>query len=200
MGASLLFQFKLEPQISLLTVIRNGTWSLATVASYEEALRMELAKLHLAGRPTSFIIDIRSSSAQTADVADALRSMVAGLGILHADRTAIVTTSGIAKLQARRAADCKTEIFTSMTLARDWVMSAIDPESVTGTVYDEPSAVEAEGPSVHISGPSDVDIILTPAAALETAKRIGDAAVEILIGTAALTRTSGKRLAPLPAG
>ncbi len=200
-GRTPLFQFKLEPNISLLTVTRTGAWSLDTVVSYEAALRMEMAKLHLAGRPTSFIIDIRSSGAQPSNVAEALRLMVARLGTLHANRTAVVTTSGVAKLQAKRVADPDAQIFTSMTLARDWIMSEIDPASVTGTVYDVPSAVEAEGPSIHIHGPSDVDIVLTPAAALETAKRIGDAAVEILIETAALAKPA-QRVQPLstPAG
>lgn len=191
-----MFKFKLEPNISLLTVTRRGTWSLGTVESYEAALRMEMAKLNLASRPTSFIIDIRSSGAQAADVAEALRSMVARLGSLHANRTAVVTTSGVAKLQAKRVADPKAQIFTSMKLARDWIMSEIDPASVTGTVYDVPSAVEAEGPSIRIQGPSDVDIVLTPTAALETARRIGDTAVEVLLETAALAKPA-QRIQPL---
>ena len=48
-------------------------------------------------------------------------------------------------------------------------------------VYNEPSDVEAEGTVVHVQGPSDADISLTPKAALETAQRLSDAAVEALL-------------------
>ena len=48
-------------------------------------------------------------------------------------------------------------------------------------VHDEPSDAKAEGRTVHIHGPSDVEVTLTPKAAFETAKRIGDAAVEALL-------------------
>jgi len=88
-----MFQFKLEPDISLLTVTRTGLWSLETVISYEKALRIELAKLRVVGRPRLVIIDTRSRGAQPSHVADALRSMVARLGPLHADRTAVVTAT-----------------------------------------------------------------------------------------------------------
>jgi hypothetical protein len=184
-GARRLFQFKLEPEIPLLTVTRTGTWSLDTVFSYEVALRRELVELQLSGRPTSFIIDIRSSRAQPLNVAEALRAMVARLGPLHADRTAVVASSGIAKLQARRVADATAQVFTSMVLARDWVTGRVDAAQPPATVHDEPSEAEAEGLAVHVQGPSDVDVTLTPAAALETAKRISNAAVEVLVGAAA---------------
>ena len=99
-----MFRFKLEPELSWLTATRTGFWSLETVDDYELALRAELAGLRLSARPTAFIIDIRSSGAQAQPVANALRGVVGRLGSLHADRTAIVTISGIAKLQAARVA------------------------------------------------------------------------------------------------
>lgn len=182
-----MFQFKLEPDLALLTVTRTGHWSLDTVRSYEAALREKLECLQLSGRSTSFIIDIRSSGAQDRDVAEALRAMVGRLGPLHADRTAVVTSSGIAKLQARRVAEANAQVFTSMVLARDWIMGEVDPTKASATVHDQPSDAEAEGPTVHVQGPSDVDVLLTPAAALETAKRIGNAATEVLIATAKAT-------------
>ncbi len=49
-------------------------------------------------------------------------------------------------------------------------------------VHDNPSAVEARADGVHVEGPDDVSVVLTPRAALETARRLGDAAVEMLIG------------------
>lgn len=172
-----MFHFKFEPHIPMLTVTRSGFWTLDTVASYEVALRSELAQLRSSGRRTAFIIDIRSSGAQALDVADALRAMVGRLGPLHSDRTAVVTSSGLAKLQARSVADPAAQVFTSMVLARDWVLKDLE---AAATVHNEPSDADAEGPAVHVHGPSGVDIIFTPAAALETAKRIGDAAVEAL--------------------
>jgi hypothetical protein len=187
-----MFRFRLQPELSLLTVTRTGVWSLETVCSYEQALRPELAKLHLLDRPTAFIIDIRSCGAPRKNVADALRSMVQRLGALNADRTAVVTSSGIAKLEARRVADDKAQVFTSMVLARDWVMGNRAPASASRTVHSTPSNAEAEGPSVHIQGPSDVDIMLTPAAALETARRISDAAVEVILGRRHRTANGGE--------
>lgn len=176
-----MFEFKLEREIQLLTAIRTGLWSLDTVGKYEVALRRELAALHQCGPATSFIIDIRSTGAQPKDVAEALRTMVQGLGPLGAKRTAVVTKAGIAKLQARRVADDTTEVFTSMVLARDWVMGG-DQTARGNVVHDVPSDAEAEGQTVHVQGPSDVDVSMTPSAALETAKRIEDAAIEVLVG------------------
>ncbi|MFC3579511.1 hypothetical protein [Sphingomonas hylomeconis] len=56
-------------------------------------------------------------------------------------------------------------------------------------IYSDPSTVEAEGSVVHLQGPSDVDIAMTPEAALETAKRLGDAAVDAILDQAAGTQT-----------
>jgi hypothetical protein len=60
-----------------------------------------------------------------------------------------------------------------------WEHTMSDP-----TVHNEPSNVEAEGTVVHLHGPSNADISLTPKAALETARRLGDAAVEALLDEA----------------
>ena len=54
-----------------------------------------------------------------------------------------------------------------------------------GQIHDEPSDVEAQGETVHLLGPSDVDLSMTPRAALETAKRLGEAAVDALLDQAA---------------
>lgn len=182
------FHFKFEPVIPLLTATRTGCWSLSTVAAYEVALRVELAKLCGTGRLTTFIIDIRSSGAQAPEVANALRAMVARLGTLHPDRTAVVTSSGLAKLQAMRAADDDAQVFTSMVLARDWITKDIDLSPGGTVVHDEPSDAEAKGLVVHVHGPSGVDVTFTPEAALDTAKHIGDAAAEALIKVAAQAR------------
>ena len=187
-----MFHFKFEPEIPLLTAVRTGLWSLGTVRAYEAALRRDLVKLSLLKRPTSFIIDIRSSGAQTREVAEALRAMVARLGHLHADRTAVVTSSGLAKLEAKRVADDKAKVFTSMVLARDWVTGKGGRAPAIGTVYDVPSDAEAEVGIVHIQGPDGVDVMLTPAAALETGKRIDRAAVEALLQPAPATWKLGK--------
>lgn len=178
-----MFEFKLEPELSLLTATRNGVWTLENVRSYEVALRAELALLHQSGRPTAFIIDIRRSGIQPRAVADALRDMVGRLGALRAHRSAIVTSSGLAKLQAGRAGDKNAQVFTSMVLARDWVLATTDTPKIAGTVLDEPSVAEAIGPVVHVRGPSDVDVTLTATAALETAKRISDAALDALLAS-----------------
>lgn len=181
-----MFDFKFEPEIALLTVTRTGLWSLETVASYEAVLRQQLAILRQCESPTSFIIDIRSTGAQPKIVADALKEMVARLGPLHAKRTAVVAFSGVAKLQAMRIADVDAEVFTSMSAARDWLLGTDSAARTLDDVHDEPSEADAEGRSVHVQGPSDVDVTLTPAAALETAKRIGNAAVEALLAPAAV--------------
>ena len=63
-------------------------------------------------------------------------------------------------------------------------------------VHNVPSQAVPAGASVHIYGPSDLDISLTPEAALETAKRIGDAAVEVILEHATLSA----RMCVLPEG
>lgn len=49
------------------------------------------------------------------------------------------------------------------------------------SAYDIPSKVEVAGHSVRIFGPGDVDYQLTAAAAFETASRINEAAIDLLM-------------------
>lgn len=179
-----MFKFKLEPELSLLTATRTGFWSLETVDDYELALRAELAGLRLSARPTAFIIDIRASGAQAQPVANALRGVVGRLGSLHADRTAIVTISGIAKLQAARVASPEARVFLSMAEARSWILGDLEQDLTSGPVHDEASDAAAQHGIVHVQGPDHVDILLTPRAALETSRRIGDAAIEAILSDA----------------
>ena len=51
------------------------------------------------------------------------------------------------------------------------------------SVQDQPSNVEVRKNAVHVEGPGGVDVSLTPKAALATAKRIEDAAVEAIVGS-----------------
>jgi hypothetical protein len=51
-------------------------------------------------------------------------------------------------------------------------------------VQDQASDVESGDNAVHMQGPADVDVSLTPRAALETARRLGEAAVESIINHA----------------
>ncbi|TPG39082.1 hypothetical protein EAH79_15200 [Sphingomonas koreensis] len=187
-----MFHFALERDIPLLTATRTGDWSIDTVRDYEVALRQELISLQLCDRPTGFIIDIRSKVALHLDVAEALRLMVSRLGRLHPDRTAIVASSGVTKLQARQVADPKARVFTSMIVARNWVTTELAASQPLVSVQCEPSDAEPTGSNVHVRGPSNVDVVLTPAAALETARRIGDAAVEVLLATATAATPLGR--------
>jgi hypothetical protein len=56
-----------------------------------------------------------------------------------------------------------------------------------GPIHDIPSIVAADGEAVHLLGPSDLDLAMTPRAALETARRLGDAAIDALIDQAGPT-------------
>jgi hypothetical protein len=48
-------------------------------------------------------------------------------------------------------------------------------------VSHEPSNVANEQGDVHITGPNGIDLSMTPAAALETAKRLDAAAIDALL-------------------
>jgi hypothetical protein len=65
-------------------------------------------------------------------------------------------------------------------------------QGVTSPVHNEASDAVALGAAVHILGPADVDVTLTPTAALETARRVGDAAIEVLIKKANFAPTTGE--------
>jgi signal transduction histidine kinase/DNA-binding NtrC family response regulator len=67
-----------------------------------------------------------------------------------------------------------------------------DIQGVTSPVHNEASDAVALGAAVHILGPADVDVTLTPTAALETARRVGDAAIEVLIKKANSAPTTGE--------
>lgn len=61
-------------------------------------------------------------------------------------------------------------------------------------VQDEASEVAAGDNAVHVQGPADVDVSLTPRAALETARRLGDAAVESIINSAIDDKADHKKV------
>lgn len=182
-----MFKFRLDPQISLLIVTRSGLWSIDTVIAYEAALRNALHTLQSVGNPTSCIIDVRLTPAQHRDVAEALRCMVARLGPLQASHTAIVALSGVDKLRAKQAPDPNAQVFDSMLAARRWIRGKMEQARASLSVHDEPSNAEAAGRAVHVHGPCTIDVMLTPTAALETAKRISNAAVEVLLAVATTT-------------
>ena len=117
-----MFEFHREPHIPLLTVTRTGFWTLETVKAYETAMRHEMALLRQQGPAASCIIDIRWKGAQSVEVAEALRAMIGRLGPLIASRTAVVADAGLAKLQAARVADSNARVFSSMALAREWLL------------------------------------------------------------------------------
>lgn len=179
-----MFNFMLEPGIPLLTVTRTGQWSVATVAAHEIAFRQELVQLRHSGKTRGLIVDIGATWMQERDVAWALRRMEMRLGELRPERIAVVSSFGASRLHARHLKEPDTQIFASMQFARAWIISKADETAYPGQVHDQASHAEAEGLTVHVHGPSDVHIMLTPAAALETAKRIGDAAVEVIIENA----------------
>jgi hypothetical protein len=165
-------------------VTRTGQWSVATVAAHEIAFRQELVQLSRSGKTRGLIVDIGATWPQERTVAWALRRMELRLGDLRPERIAVVSSFGASRLHARHLREPDTQIFASMEFARAWIISKADETAYPGEVHDQASHAEAEGLTVHIHGPSDVHIMLTPAAALETAKRIGDAAVEVIIGNA----------------
>lgn len=49
--------------------------------------------------------------------------------------------------------------------------------------FDEPSEVSNEQGAVHIGGPDGTDVAMTPAAALETARRLDAVAIDVLLDT-----------------
>jgi hypothetical protein len=168
----------------MLTVTRNGEWSLATVAAHEIVLRQELRHLQQSGKHRGMIVDIGATWPQERNVVWALRRMEARLGDLRPERIAVVSSFGASRLHARHLKEADTQVFASMKFAREWIIRMAEPNGSPGDVYNQPSQADPEGMAVHIHGPSSMDIMLTPGAALETAKRIGDAAVEVIIGIA----------------
>lgn len=179
-----IFNFTLEPGIPLLTVTRIGQWSVATVAAHEIAFRQQLLQLSSSGKARGLIVDIGATWPQEHNVVWALRRMEGRLGALRPERIAVVSSFGASRLHARHLREPDTQVFASMAFAREWIIRQADASAYPGEIYDQASHAEAEGLAVHVHGPSDMHMVLTPAAALETAKRIGDAAVEVIIENA----------------
>lgn len=179
-----MFSFTTEPEIPMLTVTRTGEWSLETVAAHEIVFRQELFHLRLSGKPRGLIVDIGATWPQERNVAWALRRMEARLGDLRPERIAVVSSFGASRLHARHLKEPDTQIFASMKYAREWILRMAEPNGLSTEVHDKPSNADPEGMAVHVYGPSDLAVMMTPGAALETAKRIGNAAVEVIIGKA----------------
>ena len=71
-----------------------------------------------------------------------------------------------------------------MAEARSWILGDLEQDLTSGPVHDEASDAAAQHGIVHVQGPDHVDILLTPRAALETSRRIGDAAIEAILSDA----------------
>ncbi|WP_033921546.1 hypothetical protein [Sphingomonas sp. 37zxx] len=179
-----MLEFRLEPELRLLTVTRNGVWSVDEALSYEEALRLELAALRLFEGPTACIIDVRLDEHQPLNC-EGLRLMIGRLGKLAADRFATVTSADLTNAQIEQLTRARTRVFTSMVLARDWAARKSPTRPGLAAATHEPSHAWGDGLLVQVRGPGDIDFQLTPAAALETAKRISDAAIDVLLRVAA---------------
>lgn len=79
--------------------------------------------------------------------------------------------------------------------SRDWELG-ISSDRVSGAVHDKPSDAGGDNVSAHVRDPLNVADSVTPIAALETAKRIAHAAIEVLLDSASssviLTETKAK--------
>lgn len=175
-----MLEFRLEPALRLLTVTQTGGCAPDTTCAYEEAFRLELATLRLFGGPTACIIDNRLDAAQGHD-RDALQLMIGRLGTLAADRTATVISPTSTSAAATLGEGASATVFTSMVRARDWAAGEPDTHLSHHPVEDEPCQVTASDLRVKIKSPCDGDLSLSPAAAIETARRMSDAAIDVLL-------------------
>ena len=143
----------LEPEIPMLTVRRNGEWSVATVAAYEIVLRQELVLLQQSGKPRGLIVDIGGTWPQQRSVALALRRIEMRLGNLRPERIAVVSSFGASRVHARHLKQPDTQVFTSMKFAREWIIRRSEATGLPTVVFDQPIQADPEGPTVHIYGP-----------------------------------------------
>lgn len=114
-----MFEIWYEPDHALLRIRIDGFWDDSTSVAFGEALRAR-SKAILAERAEFDVLsDARGFAVQTPEVANRFHAL-AERGV--ARRTAIVVTSALAKMQARRSMEsARVRIFGDMDAARAWL-------------------------------------------------------------------------------
>ena len=115
-----------DSDAGIIRMSTTGFWGTQTVAALGAELHPLLVKVKGSGRPVLVLCDARDFPVQTAEVGQAFARMDAELAPLRT-RMAMVVSSTLNKMQARRAAGDTVSFFTSCDDAERWLLSGDQP-------------------------------------------------------------------------
>ncbi|TPG10801.1 hypothetical protein [Sphingomonas oligophenolica] len=117
-----MFEIVFDEAKRVMRLRLTGFWDAATTARFADEVRAESAAAMTRHDSFDVLSDAREFAVQTADVADRFRQL-AEQG--SARRTAIVMTSALAGMQARRSlAIDRVRVFGDMASAQAWLAEA----------------------------------------------------------------------------
>jgi hypothetical protein len=105
----------------------EGFWTRQTVEGLSVELLAVLSKVKASGCPVLVLSDARDFAVQSAEVGEAFAVMDAQAARLR-DRLAMVVSSTLGKMQARRAAGSDIGFFDSTEDAEHWLRTGEDRE------------------------------------------------------------------------
>jgi len=117
------FEFALDRNRRLLTVVMRGFWDVATYRAYDAQLRAQLTELSRLPTPRACLVDARDFEIQSMEVAEMMRDGVAQRLPLYPERTARLVARAISRGQAGRMTnDPKHRVFDALGPAMDWLL------------------------------------------------------------------------------
>ena len=115
-----------DSDAGIVRMSTTGFWDTQTVTALGAELYPLLVKVKASGRPVLVLSDARDYPVQSAEVGQAFARMDADLAPLRT-RLAMVVSSTLNKMQARRAAGDAVGFFTSYEDAEEWLLSGDEP-------------------------------------------------------------------------
>lgn len=117
------FEFDLDREKRLLTVVMHGFWNAQTCCAYDAQMRAQLAALGRLPAPRACLVDARDFAIQSKEVADLLQDGVAKRLSLYPERTVRLVSRAISRGQAARMTnDPSHRVYDSIDEALGWLL------------------------------------------------------------------------------
>jgi hypothetical protein len=115
------FRLDLDEEAGVILVYGAGFWTLESLNSHFDALRLVVDRRRASGDKIKVLVDLREASVQNSDVTAAISLRTSEIYAVE-DRVAIVVSSSLAKLQMRRSVHrVQHEFFISQQAAKTWL-------------------------------------------------------------------------------
>ncbi len=119
------FHFEADGARRLLTVTKQGYWTMETFMAFADAFHMELRRMKAQGGCRYCLVDATHFAVQSAEVAGALQALVDSFPEDCPARMAGISGSKLSELQARHRGEAPgRRVFPTREAAEAWLFSA----------------------------------------------------------------------------